>query len=179
MTHTSRDSTCNVLYIRTFATLLTAGEDRKSWDVGRFVRTVAFFNKPPSPGELLSTIVSQPAKILSALTGGSIEVWSTAHRRQVLQLVLWCGVFWSTLPSARAQEKKSVILPMFGDSAMSARPSSSNGNGSAGSGAQSGIVLVSGATGGVGKRVVQVRKNMQTQRNQHLPRRCTMAIAKY
>ena len=50
------------------------GEERKSWDVGRFVKTVAFFNKPPSPGELLSAIINQPAKILSALTGDSTEV---------------------------------------------------------------------------------------------------------
>ena len=137
--------------------LLTAGDDRKSWDIGRFVRTVAFFNKPPSPGEVLSTIVSQPAKIISALTGGSTEVWSTAHRRRVLQLMLWCGTLWPTVQPARAQEQKSVILPLFGDSAMSAQPSSANGSGSAGSGPQGGIVLVSGATGGVGRRVVQVR----------------------
>jgi hypothetical protein len=140
--------------------LFTAGDDRKSWDIGRFVRTVAFFNKPPSPGEVLSTIVSQPAKIISALTGGSTEVWSTARRRQVLQLMLWSGTIWPTLQPARAQEQKSVILPLFGDSAMSARPSSSNSNGSAGSGPQGGIVLVSGATGGVGRRVVQVRAYM-------------------
>lgn len=142
--------------------LLTAGDDRKSWDIGRFVRTVAFFNKPPSPGEVLSTIVSQPAKIISALAGGSTEVWSTARRRQVLQLMLWSGTFWPTLQPARAQEQKSVILPLFGDSAMSARPSSSNSNGSAGSNTQGGIVLVSGATGGVGRRVVQVNTFVQT-----------------
>lgn len=52
-----------------------ADQDSKGgWDVGRFVKTVAFFNKPPSAGEVLSSIVSQPAKIISALTGGSTEV---------------------------------------------------------------------------------------------------------
>ena len=50
-----------------------AGE-RGKWDFGRFVRTVSYFNKPPSPGEVLSAIVSQPAKVLSSLTGGTTEV---------------------------------------------------------------------------------------------------------
>jgi len=53
-----------------------------------------------------------------------------------------------------AQEKKDVILPLFGDTA-TAQPSSGGGGRAAGR-PQSGIVLVSGATGGVGKRVVQV-----------------------
>ena len=48
--------------------------ERGSWDLGRFVKTVSYFNKPPSPGEVLSAIVSQPAKVLSALTGGTTEV---------------------------------------------------------------------------------------------------------
>jgi hypothetical protein len=129
--------------------------------VGRFVRTVAFFNKPPSPGEVLSTLASQPARIFSALAGGPTEVRSPARRRRLLQLMLWFGTFGPMLRSARAQEKKSVILPLFGDSAMSAQSSSAGGNGSSGSGARGGVVLVSGATGGVGKRVVQVRKHME------------------
>lgn len=99
--------------------------ERKGWDVNRFVKTVAFFNKPPSPGEVLSTIISQPARIFSALTGDSTE------------------------------DKKAVILPLFGDTAM-AQPSSSSGRGGSGGRRRDGIVLVSGATGGVGKRVVQV-----------------------
>ncbi len=51
-----------------------AGEERKSWDVGRFVKTVAFFNKPPSPGELLASLFSQPSKVFAAVTGGTTEV---------------------------------------------------------------------------------------------------------
>lgn len=54
------------------------------------------------------------------------------------------------------QDKKAVILPLFGDTAM-AQPSSSSGGGGGGGGRRDGIVLVSGATGGVGKRVVQAR----------------------
>lgn len=53
-----------------------------------------------------------------------------------------------------SQEKKAVILPLFGDTA-TAQPSSSSGAPAA-SHPRSGVVLVSGATGGVGKRVVQV-----------------------
>lgn len=62
------------------------------------------------------------------------------------------------------QEKKAVILPLFGDSAMSAQPSS-GANGSNANAPRRGVVLVSGATGGVGKRVVQV--NFTTTQPMH------------
>ncbi len=52
------------------------------------------------------------------------------------------------------QEKKAVILPLFGDAATAQR-GSSPGSLRARGGPDSGIVLVSGGTGGVGKRVVQ------------------------
>ena len=51
------------------------------------------------------------------------------------------------------QEKKAVLLPMFGESA-TAQPSSGGGSGQPRGGPRGGVVLVSGATGGVGKRVV-------------------------
>ena len=43
--------------------------DRQSWDFGRFVKTVTYFNEPPSPEQVLQTLVDQPAKLIRQLTG--------------------------------------------------------------------------------------------------------------
>lgn len=42
---------------------------REQWDFGRFVKTVTYFNKPPTPEEVLKTLVEQPAKLVRQLTG--------------------------------------------------------------------------------------------------------------
>lgn len=43
--------------------------DRQSWDFGRFVKTVTYFNDPPTPEKVLQTLVEQPAKFVRQLTG--------------------------------------------------------------------------------------------------------------
>jgi hypothetical protein len=42
---------------------------RQPWDIGRFAKTVAFFNEPPSPQQLLEALMSAPAKALAGLMG--------------------------------------------------------------------------------------------------------------
>ena len=51
-------------------------EADKPWDFGRFIRTVSYFNEAPSPAKIVSSLVSEPLKALSALTGSSVEVCS-------------------------------------------------------------------------------------------------------
>ncbi len=53
------------------------------------MKTVAFFNKPPSPGELLSSIFSQPARVLAAVTGGTTEVWADGKQSAAAHMSLY------------------------------------------------------------------------------------------
>lgn len=53
---------------------LPAGGSERPWDFGRFIRTISYFNEAPSPGKILSAIISQPQRAFSALTGSSVEV---------------------------------------------------------------------------------------------------------
>lgn len=46
-----------------------AAGGRQQWDFGRFVKTVTYFNQPPTPEEVLKTLVEQPAKLVRQLTG--------------------------------------------------------------------------------------------------------------
>ena len=50
-----------------------AAEPDRPWDLGRFVRTVAYFNEAPSPAKFVSSLFSQPLKALSAVTGNNVE----------------------------------------------------------------------------------------------------------
>ncbi|WIA33798.1 hypothetical protein OEZ86_006910 [Tetradesmus obliquus] len=96
---------------------------RQPWDIGRFAKTVAFFNEPPSPQQLLQALLSVPAKALSGLMqGGS-----------------------SSSDSSSAQQGAIITL----------LPASGVPYGVAVTGSAANVVLVTGATGGVGKRVVQ------------------------
>ena len=46
---------------------LTGG--RQSWDFGRFLKTVTYFNEPPTAEQVLQTLAEQPSKIVRQLTG--------------------------------------------------------------------------------------------------------------
>lgn len=79
------------------------------------MKTVAFFNKPPSPGELLSNIISQPAKVFAAVTGGTAEVWPSAALGLLFRcLVLCCLIFLETLqhdaPAAKDYQQVECML---------------------------------------------------------------------
>jgi hypothetical protein len=45
-----------------------------------------FFNEPPKPEEVLQALVQQPAKILSAVLGGGMEVSRLANPHAILKL---------------------------------------------------------------------------------------------
>eukprot|EP00887_Chlorella_sp_A99_P004628 scaffold4.g4628.t1 len=92
--------------------------ERQPWDFGRFVRTLLWFNPPPSPGEVIKAVVEQPLKVVQALAGDSVE----ARKEAVLTLI---------------------------------QPTPSSAGGAMAAPAPGGVVLVAGATGGVGKRVVE------------------------
>lgn len=50
--------------------LCFAGDRQSStWDFGRFVKTVTYFNEPPSAEQVLQALVEQPAKLVRQLTG--------------------------------------------------------------------------------------------------------------
>ncbi|GAB4824163.1 hypothetical protein N2152v2_011209 [Parachlorella kessleri] len=107
---------------------LPAGGERQPWDFQRFVKTVLFFNPPPPPQEVLRSIVEQPGKILRAMSG-----------------------------EATVEDRKSAVLTVIAPNAMgpiiSGSPAGSSSAASEHS-AEQGVVMVAGATGGVGKRVV-------------------------
>lgn len=42
--------------------------------MGRFVRTILYFNPPPSPIQFLEGLAAQPLAALRAITGSSTEV---------------------------------------------------------------------------------------------------------
>ena len=53
----------------------TAGSERKSWDLGRFVSTVIFFNAPPAPQDVVRSL-------LRGLTGGGVEQQQQLQQHQ-------------------------------------------------------------------------------------------------
>lgn len=85
------------------------GAGRKSWDAGRFLSTLLYFNRPPSPGDLVLRVLRSPMELLS---GNKQEEGRT----------------------------KKVVDGVDGRMDLPA--------------GLRGVVLVPGATGGVGKRVV-------------------------
>lgn len=93
--------------------IVSAEGGRQSWDFGRFIKTVTYFNEPPTAETVLRTIVQQPAKLVRQLTG-------------------------------QDEEMQSAVLKLMTSNGSQGNNSSSND-----------VVLVAGATGGVGKRVVQ------------------------
>lgn len=107
-----RKSAQNRKQQRSCTTMMAAKGDRQSWDLGRFVKTVTYFNEPPSAEQVLQALVEQPAKLVRQLTG-------------------------------QDEEKQSAVLKLLAANGAPAPTSSGN------------VVVVAGATGGVGKRVVQ------------------------
>lgn len=69
------------IYTQSLGAEKTAGGDRQPWDLGRFVKTVLFFNKPPSPGELLSALAAAPLKLLQGAASGDMEVGAAEQQR--------------------------------------------------------------------------------------------------
>jgi hypothetical protein len=65
----------------------TAG-GRQPWDIGRFAKTVAFFNEPPSPQQLLEALMSAPAKALAGFMGQGGSTSSGSSAPQVRQFCL-------------------------------------------------------------------------------------------
>lgn len=109
-------------------TVRAAGQDngssgRQPWDFGRFVKTVVFFNDPPSPAEVLKNIATAPFRLLQGAMSGDME------------------------------QQKSAVLTVL---APGARAAAGGAASPSGAGAERGVVLVAGATGGVGKRVVRI-----------------------
>ncbi|KAF8060080.1 NAGS2 [Scenedesmus sp. PABB004] len=109
---------------RTTVRMSAGGENaggREPWDLGRFARTVAFFNDlPTSPPALVGALLAAPLKALAGALRGAAPASDDG------------GAVVTTLLPARG-------LPP----------------GVAGAGPGARVVLVTGATGGVGKRVVQ------------------------
>ena len=183
---------------------MAAGADPdRPWDFGRFIRTVTYFNEAPSPAKIVSSLVSEPLKALSALTGSSVEARCPVHSRSSGSLDaadlhrcpsdLGNDTYALRLTSSRLrvvrsprvdgvpaqprnqrrtpvrilhmtdmrwwQERKDVVMKMF------EVPAASNGSSArdAGAGPRRPVVLVAGATGGVGKRVVRKRACPWTQ----------------
>jgi hypothetical protein len=46
---------------------------RQPWEIGRFLQTVLFFNKPPSPAEVVAAVTSQPLKLLQSVLSRDVE----------------------------------------------------------------------------------------------------------
>lgn len=110
--------------------VIAAGKgERQPWDFGRFFQTVLYFNPPPPPQEVLRSLVQQPLTILKALSG-----------------------------QATLEDRKSAVLTLIAPRVMAGsgpQPGSEAGSAlAAGSSGSQGVVMVTGATGGVGKRVV-------------------------
>ncbi|KAF6258399.1 complex I intermediate-associated protein 30-domain-containing protein [Scenedesmus sp. NREL 46B-D3] len=63
-------SSASKAFIRVNGKRLGVSGGRQPWDVGRFAKTVAFFNEPPSPQQLLEALLSAPAKALAGLMPG-------------------------------------------------------------------------------------------------------------
>lgn len=97
------------------------GGERQPWDFGRFVRTVLYFNKPPTPQEVLGSL-------LKGLGGQGQAAASPAA----------AGAGGGPPPGVQ-----TLIAGTAGGGSMA------SGNGGGGD-----VILVTGATGGVGKRVV-------------------------
>ncbi|KAL4448009.1 hypothetical protein ABPG75_005228 [Micractinium tetrahymenae] len=99
-----------------------SGGERQPWDFGRFVRTVLYFNKPPTPQELLGSLF----KGLPGQGQAAASATTTASGS-------------STIPPG----VQTLIAGAPGSSGMAAGSDGSND-----------VILVTGATGGVGRRVV-------------------------
>lgn len=89
--------------------LLCVAGDREQWDFGRFVKTVTYFNKPPTPEDVLRKLAEQPAKLVRQLTGTE-EVRPLLARGSML---LDCRLVCNTACCACAGEKLSH--PDFAD----------------------------------------------------------------
>lgn len=85
--------------------------ERQPWEFGRFLQTVLYFNKPPSPGDVLRKLFGG-APAPGASSGGT--------------------------PASGMGDVVQALIPPRGGAAP----------------AEPGVVLVTGATGGTGRRVV-------------------------
>lgn len=63
-----------------FCVVEKSSGQRQPWDFNTFLKTVVFFNKPPSLGEIVTNIAKQPLSVLKAVTGSETEVLAFAER---------------------------------------------------------------------------------------------------
>lgn len=57
--------------------IVGGGGGRQPWDIGRFAKTVMFFNDIPTPDKVLMAMIQQPAKIIGGLFTSNVEVGSS------------------------------------------------------------------------------------------------------
>lgn len=112
--------------VRTYKRTITAQAGNQGWDLGRFFRTLYFFNGPPSPAKV--GMIS-----LQLFTVWSIQALH-ANLTRFFSLLKFIEFVVGKLSNPSSSEPVNAM-----DS--------------------SGIVLVAGATGGVGRRVVNILRN--------------------
>lgn len=98
--------------------------DRQAWDFGRFVKTVTYFNEPPSPEQVLQTLADQPAKLIRQLTGQdevSLFVYlQTGHTCRIT------STHDASLVCCLTQEKQSAVLKLLASSSSQANKPNSD-----------------------------------------------------
>lgn len=93
--------------------------DRQAWDFGRFVKTVTYFNEPPSAEKVLQTLADQPAKLIRQLTGQdevsslAVGTWLCANSTCLTSCCI-------SLSLALMQEKQSAVLKLLASSSSQA-----------------------------------------------------------
>lgn len=111
------------------------------------MKTVLFFNKPPPLPQILQNIVTAPLKLLQGASSGNLEVCAcrALHPTQTLTMNL-------SFVSLTTQAQKTAVLTVLAPGVRDAQgiPQSPT------AGAPQGVVMVVGATGGVGSRVVRM-----------------------
>ena len=103
--------------------------DRQSWDLGRFVKTVTYFNEPPSAEQVLQALVEQPAKLVRQLTGQDEVPLSFDTLTFCAYSILCCQLRRPTYPASTSfcvQEKQSAVLKLLAANGAPAPTSSGN-----------------------------------------------------
>jgi uncharacterized protein YbjT (DUF2867 family) len=111
-------------------------QQRQPWDAGRALRTALYFNPPPSPQQVVRSVIEAPIKVFKTLT----------------------KPLTATMQAASAAEQPAALIPLIGPTqGTSATTNDATTD-------PRGVVLVTGATGGVGARAV----GLLLQRGRHV-----------
>lgn len=135
------------LSLRSYKRTISAEAEKKGWDFGRFIKTLYFFNGPPSPAKVGVVANNSIFFCNHFLSKKNIFFYCKKKIFLMFGAVAFCCFIWHIFVFKKYLKFFDFLVEKLSGPSPSEPVKSMD---------TSGIVLVAGATGGVGRRVVDV-----------------------